>query len=172
MACNQVEVNEIVEFISDHPQEFRKEIVESKEFKKGFLVFTEQYLKQRLENKKKILKKILLGYATNIDKSKYELERLNETLVRVSVESLEFLIFFKTTIYPEIENGINEELKQDSYQKSDRSLEWWYDYMIETKPIWEPIDKWIYDNYNQNSHKVKPSMVCSTLVILPIFYTG
>lgn len=155
MAYNQEEVNEIVDFINEHPDEFRKEIVESDEFRKGFLIFTEQYLKQRVENKKKILRKIILGYSISSEKSKYELERLNGVLVRISIESLEFLNFFKLTIFPAINKQIEGELKQDSYQKSDRSLEWWYDSMIKTKPIWEPIDKWIHENFNQNSHKVK-----------------
>lgn len=155
MACNQKEVNEVIEFISEHPKEFRKEIVESEEFKKGFLNFTEQFLKQRLEQKKKILKEIFLGFAQSSEKSKFELERLDDIMVRISVESLEFLTFFKATIAPTIEEQIDTELKQDSYRKSDRSVEWWHDFMIESKPIWEPIDKWIFDNYNQNSHKVK-----------------
>ncbi len=155
MAYNQEEVNEIIKFITEHPEEFRKEIVESKEFKKGFLFFTEQYLKQRLEQKKKILKKIFLSFTQSSEKSKFELERLDDTMLHISIESLEFLVFFKTMIYPNIENQINVELKRESYHKSDRSIEWWYDFMMETKPIWEPIDKWIYDNFNQNSHKVK-----------------
>ncbi|GEM_PF-3531496 len=155
MACNQEEVNEIVKLINEHPDEFRKGIVQSKEFRKGFLIFTEHYLKERLEDKKKVLRRIILGYAVVEDKGKYELERLNDVLNKISVESLEFLNFFETTIYPEMDKQIREELKQDSYQKSDRSLEWWYDFMTESKPIWEPIEKWTYDNFNQNSQKVK-----------------
>lgn len=155
MALKQDEVNEVIKFIQDHPEEFRKEIVQSKEFQKGFLVFFEQYLKQRLEQKKKILKKILLGFTITKEKEKYELERLNECLGRISLESLEFLIFIKKDILPKIDNQIQKELKKDHYQKSDRSLEWWFSQMITTKSVWEVIEKLIYENYNPNSEKVK-----------------
>lgn len=155
MAYNQEDVNEIVEFIKEHPDEFRSDKVESKEFKKGFLMFTEQYLKQRLEQKKKILKKIFLSFTVHQEKSKFELERLNDIMLRISISALEFLVFIKTTIFPAIENQINIELEQDSYKKSDRSIEWWHDFMIENKSLWEPIAKWINDNYNPNSYQVK-----------------
>ena len=95
MTYNQEELNEITKFIKDHPEEFREEIVQSKEFRKGFLLFTEQYLKQRIEEKKKILKRIILGYTLAGNKTDYELERLNDCLVRMTVPTLKFLIFMK-----------------------------------------------------------------------------
>ena len=55
----------------------------------------------------------------------------------------------------EIDGQIKEELLKDSYKNSDRSVDWWYERLVASKPIWEAIDKWVYDNYNQNSHKVK-----------------
>ena len=155
MALKQDEVNEVVKFIEDHPTEFKKEIVKRKEFQKGFLVFFEQYLKQRLEQKKKILKKILLGFSVTKEKDEYELERLNECLERISLESLTFLIFVKKDVLPKLEAQIQEELKKDQYQKSDRSLEWWFNQMIVTKSVWEVIEKLIYDDYNPDSERVK-----------------
>src|SRR5579859_556631 len=58
MILNQEDVNDIVRFINEHPHEFREEMVQSAEFSKGFLLFYEQYLKQRREKKKKVLKNI------------------------------------------------------------------------------------------------------------------
>lgn len=155
MNCNQEDVNDIVRFIGEHPDKFREEIIRSDEFKKGFLIYTEQYLKQRIKEKKLLLNKIILDYTTSGDKGKYELERLNDILIRISPESLEFLKFYTETIFPEIDRQIKEELLKDSYRNSDRSIDWWYERLVDSKPIWEFIDKWVYDNFNQNSHKVK-----------------
>lgn len=155
MAYNQEEVNEITKFIEEHPQEFREEIVRSKEFKKGFLLFTEQYLKQRIEEKKKILQDIILGYTLVYNKTNYELERLNDCLVRMTVPTLNFLIFMKKSIIPVLENEINKELDQKQYQESDRSIEWWFNDMMVKKSIWEPISKWVHDTYSPSTERVK-----------------
>lgn len=155
MAYNQEEVNEIIEFIKEHPQEFREEKVKSKEFEKVFLLFFEQYLKQRTEEKKKVLKNILLGYTLTGNKADYELERLNDCLVRVTIPTLKFLVFMKNKIIPVLETEINKELMQDTYQKSDLSVEWWFSDMMIKKSVWEVIDKWLNDNFSPSTDKVK-----------------
>ncbi len=155
MACNQEEVNEIVEFIKSNPEKFNETIVNSKEFKKAFLLFMEQYMKERLEKKKGILKNIILGYCVIENKNKYDLERLNDSLVRITLPSLDFLLFLKTQIIPQLKSKINKELEQDYYQKSDRSIEWWEMQLMTTKSIWELIDKWLNDEFSPNTIKVK-----------------
>ncbi|MDD5147346.1 MAG: hypothetical protein PHV63_02250 [Candidatus Daviesbacteria bacterium] len=132
----QEKVNEVSEFIQEHPEEFRKEIIQSKEFQEGFLIFFEEYLKSRTKAKKDILKKILLGFVAAEDKEHYELERLNDCLARITIPSLEFLVFFKKEIQPELEKEIQERLNKDQYKTSDRSKEWWHDQLLIQKSAW------------------------------------
>ncbi len=155
MAYNQEEVNELVEFIKENPDKFNEKIVNSKEFKKAFLQFMEQYLKERLERKKEILKNLILGYCSSSDKTNYDLERLNDCLVRITLPSVDFLIFLEKKIIPLLETSIDKELNQDYHQKSDRSIEWWKMELMTTKSIWENIDKWLNDEYSPNTIKVK-----------------
>ncbi|OGC91824.1 hypothetical protein A2876_04660 [Candidatus Amesbacteria bacterium RIFCSPHIGHO2_01_FULL_48_32b] len=149
------ETKEVVEFIKNHPNDFRREIVESEEFKKGFLLFADQYLKQRLETKKHVLREIFLGFTKDDDKQKFELERLNDCLMRITVQSLEYLLFLKGVVMPQIEKEIDEELKKDQYQKSDRSLEWWKDIKLVSLSVWLPVDKYFHENYYSDSPKVR-----------------
>lgn len=155
MAYNQEEVKEITGFIEENPEKFPKELVESKEFQKAFLLFIEEYLKQRIEEKKKILKNILLGFAFSENKTDYELERLNDCLVRMTIPTLKFLIFMKKEIIPVLEAKINKELNQSQYQESDLSVEWWFNDMMTKKSVWEPIEKWLHDIYSPSTEKVK-----------------
>ena len=155
MAYNQEEINEIVEFIKEHPEKFREEIVQSKEFEKGFLLFFEQYLKQRVEEKKQILKNIILGYALSDNKKDYELERFNDCLIRMTIPTLRFLVFTMKQILPVVEKELERELAQDTYQKSDLSVEWWFNDLLTKKSIWTPIEKWLHDGYSPSTDRVK-----------------
>ncbi len=155
MACNQEELNEITEFIKDHPKEFREEIVQSKEFRKGFLLFTEQYLKQRVEDKKKILKRILLGYTLTDNKIDYEFERLNDCLVRMTVPALQFVIFLKTKIIPTLKEQYRDDLVKQKYLRSDRSNEWWWDDKLIKVSVGSPIQDWLHNDYSPTTQKVK-----------------
>lgn len=155
MACNQEEVNEIIEFIKSNPEKFNEKIVNSKEFKKAFLLFMEQYMKERIEKKKKILKNIILGSCVIEDKNNYDLERLNDCLIRITVPSLDFLVFLKQVFLPQLKSTIAKELDQDYYKKSDRSIEWWEMQLMTTKSIWELIDKWLNNEFSPITIKVK-----------------
>lgn len=155
MAYNQEEVNEITKFIKEHPKEFREEIVQSREFRKGFLLFTEQYLKQRIEEKKKILKRILLGYTLADNKTDYELERFNDCLTRMTVPTLQFVIFLKTTIIPTLKEQYSDDLARQKHPQSDRSDEWWWNDKLIKVSIGSPIQDWLHKDYSPSSQKVK-----------------
>ena len=95
MALKQEEVNSFVQDLMEHPETYRKEIIESKEFRDGFVIIFESYLKARTEEKKQFIKNILLGFAKSNDKKKFELERLQDTILKISSESIEVLLFIK-----------------------------------------------------------------------------
>lgn len=155
MAVKQEEVNEYVEFIKDHPQEFREEIVNSKEFRNGFVIAFQDYLRARTEAKKDVLKKILLGFAAEQDKNEFELERLDEVMIKISSQALTKLVFLKKEILPLKEKTIKEDLKLQNIKNSGKSEEWWFDLNWEREPLSRFIQQWLYDNYDPNSKFVK-----------------
>src|SRR3989344_5498034 len=121
MALNQERVAEVTTFIQGHPHEFRTEIVQSEEFRGGFLIFMDQYLKQRLEKKRKIQRDIFLGFTKYPNKEEFELERLNGALADISLDALELLATIKGEIIPGMEREIELELRKVN-PNSDRSI--------------------------------------------------
>lgn len=149
----QDELNDLLEFIKKHPEEFRKEVVESEEFRKGFITFFDSYLKQRLAEKRKILESILLDFTTSKQKESFELERLQDTLLRISSEGLSTLIFIKKEIIPVFNEQVNDELSKMRYRMDEK--ERIIDGVWARRSIAETVNKWIFDRYNGNSPLVK-----------------
>lgn len=155
LAANQDELNDITNFINEHPNDFSEEIVKTDGFKKAFLVFLNSYLKERLEAKRNFLKKIILGFAQSEEKDKYELERLQDCFTRISVDSLEFLVFWKKEMLPNIESEIAERVEENTRVHPDRSSGWWHEQLLLRESFWRPIEKWLTENYTPNTAKVK-----------------
>lgn len=153
MLYRQEELNNLISFIKDHPNEFKSEIVESPEFQKGFILCFEKYLRIRSDDKRVILEKIILGFTVSDDKEKYHLERLTDVLDKISIEALEQLIFIKQVILPIIESTIKEEIAQVRYLPEEKTrIE---NQCRERQSISKAVMKWLYDNFNINSPKVK-----------------
>lgn len=155
MALKQDEVNEVLDYINNNQQIFKKETVEKKDFQGGFLLFFEAYLKQRIAKKKQILKNIFSGFSLSNDKENYELERLNDCLVRMTIPTLEFIIFIKNTIVPTLEKQYRNELAGEKHQQSDRSDEWWLNNKLIKVSVNSPIQEWLHKNYSPSTGKVK-----------------
>jgi len=170
MAVNQDVVNEMVQFIIDNPESFTKEIVETEEFRKAFIVYADSYFKERVNEKRYMLRNILLGYVTSEDKKKYNIERLNDILRRITIETLEFLLKFKLEFLPELENKAKIELTNKVFQKRSIGFESLYssdekskssdNHYLETQLLpklssWKPISNWINREYSKSSNKVK-----------------
>lgn len=149
-------LNEIVEFIKDNPDKFREGIVQSKEFQKGFLIYFEQYLKIRVEKKKEYLNNILLGFTQEQNKEEYELEQLNDCLVKISLNTLVHLNFIRKVIIPMRQKAIDTELETKDWS-SDKyhDKQWWLSLQLERETISKYVQQWLYENYNPNSDKVK-----------------
>jgi hypothetical protein len=153
LALKQDELNELLVFIQKHPKEFREEIVKSEEFRKGFIQFFDTYVKERLERKRKISREILLDFAISEDKESFELERLQDTLLKISPEALGLLAFIKLEILPRLEEKVNSEMLVMKYLPEDK--ERLLDTIRSRQSVSEEIMKWIYEEYNINSPKVK-----------------
>jgi hypothetical protein len=153
LALRQDELNELIIFIQKHPEEFREEIVKSEEFRKGFIQFFDTYVKERLDNKRKILREILLSFAKVENKEEYELERLQDTVLRISPEAIELLAFIKKEILPKLRKNVESEILVMKYLPEDR--ERLLDTIWARQSVSEAIMNWIGENYNPNSQKVK-----------------
>lgn len=154
MALKQEEVNSFVQDLMKHPEVYRKEIIESKEFRDGFIIVFENYLKARTEEKKQFIKNILLGFAKSNNKKKFELERLQDTILKISSESIEVLLFIKKEILPIIKENVDKEMAnykntipEDNERLSD--ITW------QRQSVSKIIMEWIYERYNSNSPQVK-----------------
>lgn len=80
----QEEINEFVEYIQNNKTTFVKEVIETKEFRDGFILIFEAYIKQRNEKKRRILQSIFLDFTETQDKKNFELERLFDLLNKIS----------------------------------------------------------------------------------------
>ncbi len=155
MACKQESVNEFVEFIRSHPEVFRKEIVDSEEFRSGFVLAFQDYLKLRVRNKKMVAQYILLGFTESSEKSEFPLERLDDTLLKTSLHSLRILNFIKKEILPFKEKVLREDSKKKVTERTDQSEEWWFENSWKRESLSKFVHKWLYENYSPNGEKMK-----------------
>lgn len=155
MYLKQEEINEIAQFIKNNPTAFRTEIVKSKEFQDGFLVLLEDYLKIRIRKKREILKQIFLGFTVAADKDSFELERMDSSLERMSIETLEFLILFQEQIRPKIESDLQQKRQDMLIDFTDRSPEWHHDMALVQEPIFDYISVWQEEHYSPMKPAIK-----------------
>lgn len=145
---------EWVEAISNDPSAFNKKLLGSEDFQDGFVVALEDYIKIRNHLKRRVALKMFKDFATSEDKVEFQLERFNDTLLKISTASLKTLAFIKETILPERKQAIKDKLAQDNLG-TEKTYEWWFKERLKTEPISPHFDKWISDRYSPNSQKLK-----------------
>ncbi len=153
MVRRQEELNQLVEFISDHPEEFRKELMDSREFQDAFVLSLESYIRLRSETKRFLARQILLGLAASPNRQDFPLERLQDTLAKISEPTLHFIAFVESVI-PE-RRRIHIEKQVDGSNLGDKSREWWIANHDKSRAISKDIELYIHEMYNPNSSKVK-----------------
>lgn len=101
---------EWVEAIQNDQATFNEQIVKSEEFQDGFIVGLENYIKLRSHIKRRVALKIFNGFATSETKIEYQLERLNDTLAKISHSSLDGLALIKRTADSSTFQDVGEQL--------------------------------------------------------------
>lgn len=155
MALKQEEVNEFVEFLRNNQEKFRENIINSKEFQDGFIILFEDYLKMRTQRKRDIAKKILLGFTVNSHKPTFELERLDDALLKISEHSLKQLILIKKEILPLKKRILNKEIHEIHLKSSNKNYEWWFDHQWRKASLSRFILQWLKDNYDPESEQIR-----------------
>jgi|GEM_PF-1489827 len=154
---------EWVEAISNDPSAFGQDLVSSEEFQDGFVVALEDYIKIRNHLKRRVALKMFKEFAAANNKVEFQLERFNDTLLKISSASIQTLAFIKETILPLREQAIRAKLATDNMgikapsdpPDNGKPTEWWYEQKLKTEPVSTHFDKWITDRYSPNSDKLK-----------------
>lgn len=87
----QERINEQVEFIEKHKDEFKKEIIESDDFKTLFLNILERHMKEASEEKRKLLRNYLLNVGRGISPSFNEYTRMNNIMDTITLYEIDML---------------------------------------------------------------------------------
>lgn len=156
MKLRQARVLEFIEFIRDNLGVFSQKLFNNEQFQDCFVLLLESFIKERAETKRNIYKRMLLGAAKINSKEleKFELERLIFVTSQISIKALSVVKFIKTKLLDLIDKDIEKEL--NNFQDREgvegiRLAEITKNRII----VSEYLSKWIYENYNINSQKLK-----------------
>jgi len=148
IAYHQEELNDFTKHLMDHQEELGIDF-DSEEFKKGFLIQLETYFKLRIEDKKLVAKEIFSSFCGSPNKPNFPLERYNDTLTKISVEGLQYLVFVQKEIYPLRDVAIERKYESGNYPPPPigKPKEWWIEQLKKTDPISNYISQWTRDVY-------------------------
>lgn len=158
LCFQQEKINAFAEWIRTHQDEFAEHIVTQPSFQAGFLIFLENYLKTRDMEKRRLILHIFNGFATSADMERFELERLLDTVAKLSPEGIEYLRFISITILPPLrEYARSEGIRlQSATEDGGRAAAWWENVTLtKNEPLTKRIKQWIYDEFDPNSKKVQ-----------------
>lgn len=87
----QVRINELVQFIDEHKEEYIKEILETDKFKSIFLNVVERHTKEVYEEKRKMLRNYLLNVGKGINKEFNYHTKILWILDQITLDEVEVL---------------------------------------------------------------------------------
>lgn len=88
MKLRQEKALEWVEMVKDNPSIFTEKILQDKHFQDGFVFGLEKYIRERSEEKRRIMKDTFLGFTEDKDKELFELEKMYHVLNILDVDDL------------------------------------------------------------------------------------
>jgi hypothetical protein len=87
----QDRAKELIQYVQDHISEFTPEILGDQVFQDGFVLLMEKYIRERNEDKRVILQKILRGYIQAPDLLDYPLEEMADLVSRIRMSDVAVL---------------------------------------------------------------------------------
>lgn len=154
MKLRQERVLEWAQSIMDNPAVFNETIVNSEEFQDGFVVALENYIKIRNHLNRRVALKIFKDFAASENKAEFQLERYNDTLQKISPQSIALLGFLKEVIIPYREKYIKEKMKGYNLGK-EKSYDWWLKLYVSREPLASALSLWITEHYSPNGQVMK-----------------
>lgn len=91
MELRQERVLEFVEMIQKNPNIFIEKILNNKNFQDGFVYLLEKYIRERNEEKRRVLRNVFLGFTKSGNKDIYPLEKMTHTTTQLSELDIEVL---------------------------------------------------------------------------------
>ncbi len=91
MSLRQDRALNFAEFIRDDPETFTTEILSTEQFQDGFVFILENFLRERSEVKREIMKKVFIGFTKAESKEQFPLEKYTHTLSQLTEEDIEAL---------------------------------------------------------------------------------
>ena len=116
LALRQHRALEWVEMVRDNPSIFTDIVLSNEKFQDGFVYTLENFMRERNEYKRKIIKNIFSGFATSQDFENFQLERYINILSLLGTDELSQL----TTFFEKDVNTFEEE----------EALRWEYNNLI------------------------------------------
>lgn len=129
-------LNQFTHYMMEHPEVFYEEMLQSREFQDGLVVFINSYFKLRSESKMKLARKVFYDFSKNSEKPLYPLERYDDTVEKISVSGLRLLGFIESEIPKVIEKYVNSMIRdniKDGKNKHKRSF--YYNTYTRNKPL-------------------------------------
>lgn len=154
MKLRQERVLEWAQSIMDNPTVFNETIVNSEEFQDGFVVALENYIKIRNHLNRRVALKIFKDFTHSANKTEFQLERYNDSLQKISPQSIALLGFIKEVIIPYREQYIKDKMK--GYNLGiEKSYDWWLKFYVSREPLASALSLWLAEQYSPNGKVMK-----------------
>ncbi len=148
LAYHQEELNDFTEYLMAHYAEWSIDF-NSKEFQEGVFVQLETYFKLRVKDKKIVAQEIFSSFCGSPNKPDFPLERYNDTLAKISVEGLKYLVFLQKEIFPIRNVAIEKKYDGGNHPSTptSKSKAWWLEHYKRSEPVSNYISAWLKDVY-------------------------
>ncbi|MGA3129141.1 MAG: hypothetical protein ABSD13_20815 [Candidatus Korobacteraceae bacterium] len=113
---------ELVKHVQDNIADFPPVVLGDKVFQDGFVLLLEKYIRERNDNKRLILQKVLQGYVKAPNLLDYPLEEMTDLVSRVRMSDVEVLRIALEEEAKDAVNNANRELKSFMLQQDPNAV--------------------------------------------------
>lgn len=138
----QERLNQLMQSVVDEPDIFTKNTIASSEFQDGLITFIDGYFKLRDDNRLTYARAIFRDFAVSDNKPLYPLERYNDTLMKLSDASIQFLGFIEFEIPTIKEEYLNSRMRQNSNSFDEQNIINMRKAYIDNEPLSKFVDLW------------------------------
>lgn len=148
LAYKQEELNDFTKYLMDNKEKLGIDF-DSKEFQEGVFVQLETYLKLRVKDKKFVAQEIFKSFCGSPNKPNFPLERYNDTLLKISEEGLQYLVFLQKEILPLRDAAIEKRYDEGNFPTppEGKSKDWWVEHYKNIESISDYVSQWVSEFY-------------------------